>query len=140
MIDKDLDHKATIIQKTWRGHMTRVRIRKVNEAFAKFQQKFRAKRQRDNDLRQRENARHELRFQLVLEHRRKQRQRKMEMLELLEILPPGQIESYLEKQREYSAKLIQANFRGYLSRKQFQNERIQLMRTRAAVQIQRAVI
>ena len=120
--------------------MTRVRIRKVNEAFAKFQQKFRAKRQRDNDLRQRENARHELRFQLVLEHRRKQRQRKMEMLELLEILPPGQIESYLEKQREYSAKLIQANFRGYLSRKQFQNERIQLMRTRAAVQIQRAVI
>ena len=120
--------------------MTRVRMRKVNQAFTKFQQKFRAKRQRDNDKKQRENARNELRFQLVLEHRRKQRQRKMELLELLEVLPSSEIESYFEKQREYSAKLIQANFRGYLSRKKFQNERIQLMRTKAAVQIQRTVI
>ncbi len=120
--------------------MTRVRMRKVNQAFAKFQQKYRSKRLRDNDKKQRENARNELRFQLVLEHRRKQRQRKMELLELLEVLPPSQIESYFEKQREYSAKLIQANFRGYLSRKKFRNERIQLVRTRAAVHIQRTVI
>ena len=128
-----------LIQKTWRGHMERKRLKKANRSFAKFQQNYRAKREREEKAKQQKAAKDELRFQLVLEHRRKQRQKKMEMLELLEILPADQIENYLEKQRQYSATVIQSFYRGYRARKDFDKNRLNIIQTRAAIKIQRAV-
>lgn len=128
-----------MIQKTWRGHMERKRLKKANKSFAKFQQNYRARRELEEKFKQQKMAKDELRFQLVLEHRRKQRQKKMEMLELLEILPADQIENYLEKQRQYSATVIQAFYRGYRVRKDFNKNRVQIIQTKAATKIQRAV-
>jgi hypothetical protein len=80
----------------------------------------------------------ELRFQLLLEHRRKQRKHKLDQLELLKILPADQIEKYLDRQRHFSATLIQACYRGYRERIKLAKHRESIMRERAAVCIQRA--
>ncbi len=128
-----------MIQKIWRGYVARRRLQRANKAFAKLQQKYRAKRQIEEKKKQLKMAKDEIRFQLMLEHRRRQRQKKIQMLEIIEILPPNQIELYLENQREYSAKLIQANYRGYRVRKDFQILRRQLIMNKAAIKIQRAV-
>jgi len=138
--NQELDQKAIIIQKTWRGHMDRKRLRKINESFAQFQKKYRARRTLEEKKNQMTKARDELQFQLMLEHRRKQRQRKIEMLELMEVLPAYKIEDYLEKQREYSAIVIQAGWRGYKTRKEFYKKIEDIRRNRAAVKIQRKVL
>lgn len=129
-----------IIQKTWRGYQERKRLRKLNEGFSKFQKIYQAKREVKDKRKQKQMARDELKFQLVLEHRRRQRQKKVKLLELLEILPADKIEDYLEKQRQYSATKIQAGFRGYRARKELTKHREEILRERAAVKIQRAVI
>jgi myosin heavy subunit len=136
----EIDEKAMIIQKTWRGYQERKRLRKLNEGFSKFQKIYQAKREFKDKRKQKQMARDELKFQLVLEHRRRQRQKKVKLLELLEILPADKIEDYLEKQRQYSATKIQAGFRGYRARKELTKHREEILRERAAVKIQRAVI
>ena len=119
--------------------MERLRLRKMNKSFARLQQNFRARQILDSKRRERQMANDELRFQLLLEHRRKQRQRKVDMIELLEILPPDQIGKYFEKQRDYSARIIQANYRGYRQRKLFNQQREEIRENRAAICIQRQV-
>jgi len=64
-----------MIQKVWRGYSERKRLKKINQSFAKLQNKFRAKKQVEDMKKQKKMALDELRFQLMLEHRRKQRQR-----------------------------------------------------------------
>jgi hypothetical protein len=108
---------AILIQKTWRGYSTRKHVHRINK--------------QNHD---------ELKFQLLLEHRRNQRKRKIELLEIIEILPPDQIEEYIQKQRHFSAKMIQANFRGYLQRKKLSKLKQQQQQHKAAVTIQRGVL
>ena len=120
--------------------MERKQLKQANKAFSKFQLNYRAKKEVIEKKKLKRQAEDELKFQLLLEHRRRQRQRKIEMVELLHILPPNQIERYLEKQREYSAKIIQANFRGYRQRKVFHSVRVKAVKIKAAICIQRAVI
>jgi len=134
-----LDNNATLIQKTWRGYIARKRLKKLNKSFAKLQNKYRARKNLESEKKQKKLALDELRFQLMLEHRRKQRQRNIKMMELIEILPPNQIEKYMEKQREYSAVIIQANFRGYRERKLLEKKKDIMIKTKAAIYIQRWV-
>ena len=119
--------------------MERKRLKKANRAFSNFQHKYRFKKQQEQEDKEKRIAEDELKFQLLLEHRRRQRQRKLEMVELLEILPANEIEKYLERQREYSAVMIQSYFRGYRQRKVFNQVKDNAIRIRAAVCIQRAV-
>jgi hypothetical protein len=119
--------------------MDRKRLKKLNDGFAQFQKKYRARRTLEEKKKQMSKARDELQFQLMLEHRRKQRQRNIQLLELLEVLPAHKIENFLEKQREYSATVIQAGWRGYKARKEFNKQKEAIKRHRAAVKIQREV-
>ena len=134
-----MEKKAITIQRTWRGYSTRRRLEKADKAFKKLHQKFRAKKEVEEEERLKKMAADELKFQLLLEHRRRQRRGKQEMISIIEILPPNQIERYLEKQREYSARLIQANYRGYLQRKKLNMNMNNRVKNDAAVCIQRAV-
>lgn len=129
-----------MIQKIWRGYKERKNLKKLNKSFAIFQKKYRNHKRADDEKKQKKIAFDELRFQLMLQHRRKQRQRNIQMLELLEILPPNQIEIYMDKQREYSARLIQANYRGYRQRKLFDKNKAEIIQYKAAVKIQRWVL
>jgi hypothetical protein len=137
--DQELDKKATLIQKTWRGYLIRKKLRRRNEAMAKFHQKYRQRKQMEEDKKQKLAVEQELRFQLLLEHRRKQRQRNVDMLELLEILPANQIDKYYEKQRDYSATVIQAWYRGCKTRQLMKTVKKDAKEIKAAICIQRAV-
>ena len=112
----------------------------MSKSFAKFQKIYRAKKELNERKRQKKLANNDLKFQLMLEHRRRQRQRNIKMRELLEILPPNQIESFFEKQREEATIKIQAAFRGYRERKILGNKRQYLIENKAATSIQRAVV
>lgn len=84
-------------------------------------------------------AQDELKFQLLIEHRRRQRQKKMQLCDLIEVLPPNQIEPFLERQREHSATLIQAVWKGYRTRKMLKATKEEAVRIRAAIIIQQGV-
>ena len=114
-------------------------MKKADRAFAKFHRQLRKKKEKLLDDKQKKLAEEELKFQLLLDHRRKQRQRKIEMAQLIEIIPSNQIDKYFEKQREYSATLIQASYRGYKQRKLMPEIRDKMEKFKAAVCIQRAV-
>lgn len=120
--------------------MERKKLEKAHKSFSKFQLKYRAKKEVNEKRKAKKLAEDELRFQLLLEHRRKQRQRKLEMVELIKILQPNQIEKYLEKQREQSALVIQANYRGYRQRKLFNLIKHDKIKLKAVICIQRTVI
>ncbi len=115
-------------------------MKKADRAFAKFHRQLRKKKEKIRDDKQKKLVEEELKFQLLLDHRRKQRQRKIEMAQLIEIIPSNQIEKYFERQREYSATIIQACYRGYRQRKVIPEIRDRMEKFRAAVCIQRAVI
>ncbi len=137
--DQEMDKKATLIQKTWRGYLVRKKLRRHNEAMAKFHQKYRQRKQIEEEKKQKLAIEHELRFRLLLEHRRKQRQRNVEMLELLEILPANQIDKYYEKQRSYSATIIQAWYRGCKTRQLMKGVKNKAKEIKAVICIQQAV-
>ena len=120
--------------------MERKKLEKAHKSFSKFQLKYRAKKEMNEKRKAKRQAEDELRFQLLLAHRRRQRQRKLEMIELIKILQPNQIEKYLEKQREHSALIIQANYRGYRQRKIFNSIKDDKIKIKAVICIQRAVI
>jgi hypothetical protein len=128
-----------LIQRHWRGYAERQRLRRLNQTFARMQQKYRAQKRANEKRKQKRLAQDELKFKLMLEHRRRQRQRKVDLIELMEILPPNQIEPFMERQREFAARTIQACFRGYKERKQMANIKKNAIEYKAAVKIQLAV-
>ena len=120
--------------------MERKKLKKVHKSFSKFQLKYRAKKEVGEKKKLKKQVEDELKFQLLLDHRRRQRQRKIDMVEILQILQPNQIENYLEKQREYSATVIQSNYRGYRHRKLLSSIKDTKIKIKSAICIQRAVI
>lgn len=136
---KELYDKVVLIQKHWRGYVARKKLKKMNASFATFQRKYRARRAAKEKAQEVKLAKDELKFQLILKHRRMQRLRKVQLFELIDILPSNQIVPFMEKQREYSATIIQACFRGYMQRKKYQRMIEQRRVIKAVVCIQRAV-
>ena len=134
-----MEKSARVIQKNWRGYSTRKRLDDAKKETENRNEKLRAEREEEEEKRSRRMAEEELKFQLDLEHRRRQRRRNMELAEIIEILPANQIERYFVKQREYSATIIQANYRGYRQRKLFNMNLMSKRREKAAQIIQRGV-
>lgn len=114
---RDKTEKTKILQQAYRSHLEK-------------KEKKRTKKMADD----------ELRFQLMLKHRRRQRQRQIKMANLIEILPANKIETYMERLREDSAKIIQATWRGYRTRKIMVETRETMIRNKAARKIQASVI
>ena len=133
--DQERYNKAVCIQKHWRGFMSRKRLKRSNAEFAQLKQVE----EREQQKREQAKAHDELRFQLLLEHRRQQRHRKVQLMQIIEILPANQIETYFERQRIYSIQVIQAAFRGFIARRKLKQTRDQMLRVRAAISIQQAV-
>lgn len=130
---------ATLIQKTWRGYSTRKKLKQTSKAIAKFQRLFRKKHQMKLELEARQQEENEMRYRLSIEHCRQMRQRKLEMREILEIIPSNQIDKYFEKQRTLAATKIQAWYKGCRQRRLFEEKRGDAIHYKSAVIIQRAV-
>lgn len=127
------------IQRHWRGYAARKSLRRQNEAFARLQRHIRARTLRRHEATERRMAENELKFQLVLAHRREQRRRKCELLELIEILPAHQLPAFMERQREQATLTIQTQWRGLRTRRWYARQRQAAVEERAARRIQFAV-
>jgi hypothetical protein len=139
LTDNELDRRATLIQKTWRGYRTRTRLARLNKLVARVQRAYRAKRERAESARVERRVREDLKFELLLQHRRAQRERRIRHAALVDILPADELDNYMERERERSAVLIQARYRGYSVRRKLGHVRAKLVEFKAAACIQRAV-
>jgi hypothetical protein len=139
-IIKEMDDKIVKIQATWRGYILRKRLKIANNSLSIFHKKYRLKKEAEKGRKSKIRIEDDLKFYLLLEHRKKQRQQKIDMMQIIEILPPFQIKAFFEKQKQESATKIQAFYRGYMERKLFVIKKEKLIQEKAATLIQRAVI
>jgi hypothetical protein len=105
------------IQRHWRGYAVRKRLRERETATVTIQKNLRAYRERKEDRANKQQVENELKFELMLAHRRRQRQRHLEMLELISVLPADQLAAFEERRREYAVTVIQSAYRSYLVRR-----------------------
>lgn len=137
--DQEIFNKVVTIQRHWRGYVVRQQLKRKSHTVERLQQQVRARRELKAKRNERRIAKNEIKFKLLLVHRRQQRQRNCQMLELIEILPADQLPTFEERQREYAATLVKAAWRGYRVRRQLDAVRRRVVEIRAAKKIQLAV-
>lgn len=127
------------IQRHWRGYAARKALRRQNEVFARLQRRIRSRNAGKQEQTERRLAENELKFQMMLQHRREQRQRKCELIELIEILPAHELPLFFDRQREEATVTIQTYWRGLRTRRWYARVRQEVVENRAARVIQYAV-
>ncbi|KAJ0062574.1 hypothetical protein NL108_017836, partial [Boleophthalmus pectinirostris] len=106
---------------------------------------FRSRRQQQQKQQEARLCEETLRYQVSVNLRRHQARRKfhLKQRQLLQLLPPDQVSSYLCECERRAAVLIQTQFRGFRQRHKFklhkEKEKERLRRNRAATVLQRAV-
>ncbi|XP_055082463.1 IQ calmodulin-binding motif-containing protein 1-like [Periophthalmus magnuspinnatus] len=134
---------ACVIQAAWRSHKTRRRVKNLNRAVSTLQRKYRARRQQQQKQQEAQLCEEMLRYQVNLRRQQARRKFHLKQRQLLQLLPPDQVSSYLLECERRAALLIQTQWRGFRERKRFRcsKEREKTRRTeqRAAVIIQKAV-
>ncbi|XP_048878341.1 IQ calmodulin-binding motif-containing protein 1 [Brienomyrus brachyistius] len=131
---------AYVIQATWRGFQTRKRMKTLSKAAVTFQRKFREMRQQQKLQSEKKKAEEDFLFQVHLRRQRAQCQFRQRQLYLLEIVPADQMDRYLCEVEHRAAINIQKVWRGYRERKNFQQQKQALKKSKAAVIIQRAAL
>ncbi|KAJ8004016.1 hypothetical protein DPEC_G00154420 [Dallia pectoralis] len=131
---------ACVIQAAWRSYQTRRRVKSLPRAVSSIQRSFRERRGRREQRAQTVRLEEELRLQVCLKRQRARREFHQKQLQLLHLLPPGQIQHYLGEVERQAAVRIQRVWRGQRERRNFQLRRNTHTRHRAAVILQRAVL
>lgn len=131
---------ACVIQAAWRAFLTRRRVKKLPRAVSVLQRSFRERRRRREEQAQAVRLEEELRLQVRARRQRARRQFHQRQLELLHLLPPGQVQTYLREVERRAAVIIQKVWRGHRERTRFKQLRHTLIQHRAAVVLQRAVL
>ncbi|KAM6348270.1 IQ calmodulin-binding motif-containing protein 1 isoform 2-T5 [Alca torda] len=129
---------ACIIQATWRGFLTRKRLKKLPQAVTALQRSFRAKREQELQHLKKQKEDEALKLQMQLQRQRAMRLFHERQLALLEIIHASQVNKYMEEMEGKSALTIQRFWRGYRARRNFHQQRQSLKEYKAAVVIQRA--
>ncbi|NXW29245.1 IQCB1 protein, partial [Phaetusa simplex] len=129
---------ACIIQATWRGFLTRKRLKKLPKAVTTLQRSFRAKREQELQHLKKQKEDEALKLQMQLQRQRARRLFHERQLALLEIIHASQVNKYMEEMEGKSALTIQRFWRGYRARRNFHQQRQSLKEYKAAVVIQRA--
>ncbi|KAH3699932.1 IQ calmodulin-binding motif-containing protein 1-like [Dreissena polymorpha] len=137
-MEKNYD-SALIIQANWRGFITRKKLSKANQAFAKFQKAFRNRQRLREETLVREKHQTEMEYKGLLNRQRIMREFRERQLHCLEILPAAKVDAFLQAEETQAATKIQKMWRGYNERSQLTGRRDHVQRTRAAVKIQRCV-
>uniref|UniRef100_A0A4W6BZU2 IQ motif containing B1 n=1 Tax=Lates calcarifer TaxID=8187 RepID=A0A4W6BZU2_LATCA len=116
---------ACTIQAAWRSYQTRRRVKSLNRAVSALQRRYR--------------------YQTVCVRRQQARRAfHQKQRELLQLLPPDQVQSYLQECERRAAVVIQSFWRGFRERRRYNNTHRHTLRHRrrqedAARTLQRAV-
>lgn len=134
---------ACVIQAAWRSHQTRRRVKSLNRAVSHLQRKYRARRKQQQQQQEAKLWEEELKYQVCLRRQQARRNFHLKQRQLLQLLPPDQVQCYLQECERRAAVVIQSHWRGFRERRHYRETQDELKRTqtehRAAVTIQRAV-
>ncbi|KAM9334335.1 IQ calmodulin-binding motif-containing protein 1 [Symphorus nematophorus] len=137
---------ACVIQAFWRSYQTRRRVKKLSRAASTLQRRYRARRRQQQQQLEAQQWEEELKYQVCVRRQRARREFHQKQRRLLQLLPPDQVQSYLQECERRAAVVIQSCWRGFRERRRYNNtQRHTLTRThthreqQAARTLQRAV-
>ena len=128
-----MDSAAVLIQASWRGYMSRKKMKRVQRGICRFQQMYRRWKL---DKEKAKQGRTQVTSRPVHTAQREFHERQIATLRLL---PAREVDAFVKKQEDHSVSKIQAWWRGVLARKAFQERKVTALRTRSASVIQKAV-
>ncbi|XP_054629359.1 IQ calmodulin-binding motif-containing protein 1-like isoform X2 [Dunckerocampus dactyliophorus] len=134
---------ACVIQAAWRAYLTRRRLKTLNSVVSMLQRRFRARKEQQQQQRAAQQWEEELNFQVCIQRQQARTKFHQKQRQLLQLLPPDQVQSYLQECERRAAVLIQSAWRGFLIRRHldFQRRTLRHMQTQqhAARTLQKAV-
>ncbi|XP_061909950.1 IQ calmodulin-binding motif-containing protein 1-like isoform X2 [Entelurus aequoreus] len=134
---------ACIIQATWRAYLTRRRLKTLNRVVTMLQRHFRARKKRQQKQRAAQQWEEECKYQVCMRRQQARTKFHQKQRQLLQLLPPDQVQPYLQECERRAAVLIQSTWRGVMARRRVDLQRRVSKHTqaqqRAARTLQRAV-
>ncbi|XP_026216784.1 IQ calmodulin-binding motif-containing protein 1 isoform X2 [Anabas testudineus] len=135
---------ACVIQAAWRSYQTRRRVRSLNRVVSTLQRRYRARRRQQQKQKEAKHWDEELKYQVCVRRQQMRREFHQKQRQLLQLLPPDQVQSYLQECERRAAVVIQSYWRGFRERRRYNNThrhtlRQTLMQHQAARILQRAV-
>ncbi|XP_061826818.1 IQ calmodulin-binding motif-containing protein 1-like [Nerophis lumbriciformis] len=134
---------ACIIQATWRAYLTRRRLKTLNRVVTMLQRHFRARKKRQQKQRAAQQWEEERKYQVCMRRQQARTKFHQKQRQLLQLLPPDQVQPYLQECERRAAVLIQSTWRGVMARRRVDLQRRVSKHTqaqqRAARTLQRAV-
>ncbi|XP_077440526.1 IQ calmodulin-binding motif-containing protein 1 [Vanacampus margaritifer] len=139
----DLERAACVIQAAWKSYLTRRRIKSLSRVVCMLQLRFRARRRLLQQKIDAQRQQEELNFQVCLQRQQARTKFHQKQKEMLQRLPPDQVQPYLLECELRAAILIQSAWRGFLARRRVASQRPALRlahaQQHAASTLQRAV-
>ncbi|XP_033471776.2 IQ calmodulin-binding motif-containing protein 1 [Epinephelus lanceolatus] len=132
---------ACVIQAAWRSYQTRRRVKSLNRAVSTLQRRYRARRRQQQQQKEAQRWEEELKYQVCVRRQQARREFHQKQRRLLQLLPPDQVQCYLQECERRAAVLIQSSWRGFRERRRYNNDtqRDTHRRQQAARTLQRAV-
>ncbi|XP_041822549.1 IQ calmodulin-binding motif-containing protein 1-like isoform X2 [Chelmon rostratus] len=135
---------ACVIQAAWRSYQTRRRVKSLNRAVSTLQRRYRARRRQQQQQREAQQWEEELKYQVCVRRQQARREFHQKQRQLLQLLPPDQVQSYLQECERRAAVVIQSFWRGFRERRRYNNTHRHTLRhthtqQQAARTLQRAV-
>ncbi|KAF7207137.1 IQ calmodulin-binding motif-containing protein 1 [Nothobranchius furzeri] len=135
---------ASVIQATWRSYQTRRRVKNLNRAVSMLQRRYRSRKRHEQEQQEAQRQKEELKYQVCVRRQQARRSFHQRQLQLLQLLPPEQVQPYLEECKRRAAIVIQSFWRGFRERRRYKNTLRHALRQKdiqeqAARTLQRAV-
>ncbi|XP_029375734.1 IQ calmodulin-binding motif-containing protein 1 isoform X2 [Echeneis naucrates] len=134
---------ACVIQAAWRSYQTRRRVKSLSRAVSTLQRRYRARRRQQQQQEEAQRWEEELKYQVCVRRQQARRAFHQKQRRLLQLLPAGQVQSYLQECERRAAVVIQSIWRGFRERQRYHTQQHNLRHTRtqqqAARTLQRAV-
>ncbi|KAM7375561.1 hypothetical protein PAMA_014597 [Pampus argenteus] len=135
---------ACVIQAAWRSFQTRRRVKSLNRAVSTLQKRYRARRRQQQQRKEAQHWEEELKYQVCVRRQQARREFHQKQRQLLQLLPPDQVQSYLQECERRAAVLIQSVWRGFRERQRYNSTHRHTLRDthtkqQAARTLQRAV-
>ncbi|CAH8431148.1 unnamed protein product [Schistosoma guineensis] len=127
---------AIIIQSNWRGYSDRMKIKRMNESIGILQRHFRERQLKKLENEQQIQLEKESQIMITKNRHKRYREKLETEIKLWSSLPGCLVENEWNKERELAAISIQRYYRGYYVRKYLKNQRDYLKRDKAARIIQ----
>ncbi|XP_056287666.1 IQ calmodulin-binding motif-containing protein 1-like isoform X2 [Pseudoliparis swirei] len=137
---------ACLIQAAWKSYQTRRRAKSLSRAVSTLQRRYRTRRRRQQQQEEEQRWEEELKYQVCVRRQQARRKFHQKQRQLLQLLPPDQVQPYLQECERRAAVVIQSSWRGFRERRRYNNnnnnnntQRHTHARQQAARTLQRAV-